>query len=177
MSSSTTGAGGDDAGGGGSTSSSGSSDADLAAELAKATDGLLYTSESDHPFEVVTGSTEPGAPILEALVRKEFAAYVDAKPGADKPLASLYAMQRSWSEWKAQPLSCSDPNDPFQAEQCAKRKALEALLEARLTSLTVYYFGVVGAPGAVDGTGVSIFLLGRSPGGMLIGVATLAIWT
>jgi hypothetical protein len=56
-------------------------------------------------------------------------------------------------------------------------KALEAALEGSLTSVNVFYFGSVGAPGSVDGTGVSIFLVGRTPSGKLVGVATLAIWT
>jgi len=168
--------------GGGGTSSSGaggdvSDDEALALALTKATEGMLYTSESDYPYEVVAGSTAPGAPILEATVRADLAAYVDAKPDADKPLASLFAMQESWAEWKAQLLACADPNDPFLVEQCEKRKALEALLEAKLTSLTVFYFGAVGAPGAVDGVGVTIVLVGRTPSGKLLGVATLAIWT
>jgi hypothetical protein len=159
------------------TGGSANDDEALALELGKATEGLHYTSESDYPYEVVLGSTAPGAPILEETLRSELAAYVDAKPDADKPLAGLFAMQRSWAEWKAQLLSCADPNDPYQVEQCAKRKALEALLEAKLTSLTVFYFGSVGAPGAVDGIGVTIVLVGRSPSGRLVGVATLAIWT
>lgn len=186
-SSTATGAGGDaasattttGAGGDATSSSTGSASGDEAIEqaIAKAAEGLLYTSESDYPFELVTGSSSPGSPVLEATIRKDFAAYVEAKAGADKPLASLFAMQRSWSEWKASPNHCSDPNDPAEVEQCQKMKGLNATLEAELGELTVFYFGSVGAPGAVDGTGVSIFLVGRTPSGKLVGVATLAIWT
>ena len=138
---------------------------------------MLYTSESDYPFEVVTGSNTGGAAVDEATVRAEFASYVDKKADADKPLASLFAMSKPWNEWKALAHHCADPNDPVEVAQCKKMKALEAALDDNLTSIKVFYFGSVGAPGLVDGIGVSIFLVGRTPSGKLVGVATLAIWT
>jgi hypothetical protein len=161
----------------GGSGGSGMTDAAIEAALAAAAEGLLYTSESDYPFEVVTGSVADGAPVDEATVRAEFASYVDKKADADKPLASLFAMSKTWNEWKALAHHCADPNDPVEVAQCKKMKALEAALEGSLTSVNVFYFGSVGAPGSVDGTGVSIFLVGRTPSGKLVGVATLAIWT
>ena len=41
----------------------------------------------------------------------------------------------------------------------------------------MFYFGSRGAAGAVDGTAVSVLLVGRTPSGNYAGVRTLAIWT
>ena len=60
-------------GGSGGSGGSGMTDAAIEAALAAAAEGLLYTSESDYPFEVVTGSVADGAPVDEATVRAAFA--------------------------------------------------------------------------------------------------------
>jgi hypothetical protein len=167
-------------GGGGANEGGGTSaatDAQTQAAIESATEGLIYISESEAPFSFVTGSTDPGAPIDEALVRAELADEVEADPGADKPLASLFAMERTWSDWKAAAHNCSDPNDPVLVELCMKMKSLEATLELNLSDLRVYYFGANGAPGDVQGVGVTIAIVGRSPIGTFMGVRTLAIWT
>jgi hypothetical protein len=154
-----------------------SSDAEIEAAIEAASEGLIYISESEAPFELVTGSIDPGGSITEALVRAELASYVDADPGADKPLSDLFGMERPWSDWTAAMHNCSDPNDPILVELCDKMRGLEGVLASKLTGLTTFYFGSVGAPGDVNGIGVSIFLVGRTPSGKLVGVRTLAIWT
>jgi hypothetical protein len=163
--------------GGGGGSATLPSDAEIEAAIEQATVGLLYISESDAPFELVIGSVDLGGAITEGLVREEFASYVEADPGADKPLSDLFGMERPWSDWVAAMHNCSDPNDPLLVELCEKMRALEGVLSSNLDGLTTFYFGSVGAPGAVDGIGVSIFLVGRTPSGKLVGVRTLAIWT
>jgi hypothetical protein len=167
-------------GGGGANEGGGTSaatDAQIQSAIESACEGLIYISESEAPFSFVIGSTEPGTPIDEALVRAELADEVEADPGADKPLASLFAMERTWSDWKAAAHNCSDPNDPILVELCTKMKSLEATLELNLSDLRVYYFGANGAPGDVQGVGVTIAIVGRSPSGTFMGVRTLAIWT
>ena len=54
---------------------------------------------------------------------------------------------------------------------------LEQVLEANLTDVHVFYFGANRSAGKVDGIGVSVFIIGRTPAGTLAGVRTLAIWT
>ena len=60
---------------------------------------------------------------------------------------------------------------------CVQMRDFEAVLEANLSDIQVFYFGADGEPGNVEGTGVSIFIVGRSPKGNLVGVRTIAIWT
>lgn len=153
------------------------SDAEIQGEIEKAYDGLLFTSESDYPFQYVSGAVAPGAPVDEGTVRKELGAFVDADPGADKPMSSLFSMAQTWDDWKGQAHQCADPNDPASQASCEQMRNLEQVLEANLTDLHVYYFGAHGKAGQVDGIGVSVFIVGRTPQGTLAGVRTLAIWT
>ncbi|NUP11413.1 MAG: DUF1508 domain-containing protein [Polyangiaceae bacterium] len=153
------------------------SDTDIRAEIERAATGLTYMSESDYPFTFVSAELAAGAEIDESVVREAFASVVDADPDADKPLADLVSMTSSWQEWKDAEHNCADPEDPVAAELCVKMRDLEQVLEANLDGVGVYYFGANGSDGNVEGTAVSIFIVGRSPDGNLVGVRTLAIWT
>lgn len=157
------------------TESGAATDAQIEAEIIEASEGLFYMSESDYPFEVVIGDLN--GPVSEALVRSELASYVDGDDDADKPMADLFAMNASWQEWKDDAHMCGDLEDPAGMELCAKMRNLEQVLEANLDDIQVFYFGAHGEPGHVDGIGVSIFIVGASPEGSLVGVRTLAIWT
>lgn len=153
------------------------SDATIQAELEKAATGLTFMSESDYPFEYVHGALAAGAPITEAVVRAELGAYIEADPAADKPVSSLVAMSGTWQSWKDAQYNCGDPEDEVGQALCQKMRNLEQVLESNLKDVQVFYFGAKGAPGDVQGIGVSVFLVGRSPSGSLVGVRTLAIWT
>ncbi len=152
------------------------SDAEVQAEVESAAEGLLFMSESDYPFTFVSGGSAPGS-ITEAVVREKMASIVDNDEDADKPMSDLVSMSESWDEWKAAGHMCFDPSDPDLMIECNKMRNLEQVLEANLEDIQVFYFGRDGEPGNVEGIGVSIFIVGRSPAGNLVGVRTLAIWT
>ena len=153
-------------------------DAAIQAEIEKASVGLTYMSESDYPFGFVIGNLpSPTAPITEAIVRSELGSYVAADPDADKPMSELVGMSATWQTWKDQAHNCSDPSDPDSLDGCNRMRNLEQVLESNLKEIQVFYFGANGAPGDVEGIGVSIFIVGKSPSGKLVGVRTLAIWT
>ncbi len=151
-------------------------DAELEGEIVRASDGLTYMSESDYPFSFVRAEDAAGE-ITEELVREQLGALVDADPDADKPMAELFAMEGTWDEWKADKHSCWDTEDPIGLEQCTRMRTLEQVLDANLEGTRIFYFGGSGEPGNVDGVGVTIFIVGRTPEGSLAGVRTLAIWT
>lgn len=154
------------------------SDSELQAEIERAVEGLTYMSESDYPYAFVEAQLgDPEAPIDEATVRELFASVVEADPDADKPMAELVGEVRTWQDWKDAEHGCSDPEDPVMQELCVKTRGLESVLESNLSDVQVFYFGARGEPGSVDGVGVSIFIVGRTPAGTLAGVRTLAIWT
>lgn len=151
-------------------------DAEIQAEVEKASEGLTYTSESDFPFSFVSAPLS-SATITDQVVRDAFEAAVDADPAADKPMQDLVWMERSWQDWKDAGHNCSDPEDPVMMELCSKMRNLEQVLESNLEDIHVCYFGGKGQVGDVEGIGVSIFIVGRSPEGSLVGVRTIAIWT
>lgn len=152
--------------------------ADLKGEIARVSEGLWYTSEGDYPFTFVEAAGATRGPVTEALVRSELGALVDAEPDADKPMADLVAMEESWDDWKAAEHACHDVDvDDFAREQCTKMRGLEQVLEANLEDVRVFYFGSRGEPGMVEGTAVSVFIVGWTPEGELAGVRTIAIWT
>ena len=154
-------------------------DVEFQAEVGTAADGLYYMSESDYPFTFVRAEQSEEAAVTEELVREAFASVVDGDPDADKPLAELFAMESTWDEWKDAKHSCADPNDdsPEGLAQCTKMRNLEQVLEANLHDMKVFYFGANGEPGSVDGTAVSLFIVGYTAEGNLAGVRTIAIWT
>lgn len=151
-------------------------DAQVKADIEAAAAGNLYVSESDYPFTWVEAKLEGQKSITQALVREKLASYVDDDEAADKPLASLVAMNGDWPEWKRDYLSC-DANAYPGPEECAKMKVMNDALEKNLRGIKVIYFGRDGTRGHVDGVGVSIFIVGRTPQGNLAGVRTIAIWT
>ena len=157
------------------TSAGTATDAEVQSQIEKAAEGLTYMSESDFPFMFV--SAPLAGEIDEAAVREAFADVVDNDESADKPLADLVSMSQSWDEWKAAEHSCQDKEDSESMVICAQMRNFESVLESNLTDIQIFYFGANGEPGNVDGTAVSIFIVGRSPEGNLVGVRTIAIWT
>ena len=153
-------------------------DAEIKAEIENAADGLYYMSESDYPFWYVSAPLGPNdTEITDVLLREKLGAVVDADPDADKPMADLVFMERSWQDWKDAGHMCWDPEDPDAVVLCGKMRNLEQVLESNLDDVRVFYFGGRGEDGNVEGIGVSIFIVGRSPEGNLVGVRTIAIWT
>lgn len=151
---------------------------DLKAEVEAASDGLLYMSESDYPFTFVSSSLPTAtSPIDEALVRSAFSNVVDGDQDADKPLSALVGMSSTWETWQAAEHMCADKEDPDAMVLCKKMRNLEQVLGSNLTDIQVFYFGKKGVPGDVQGTGVSLFIVGRTTDGKIAGVRTLAIWT
>jgi uncharacterized protein YegP (UPF0339 family) len=154
-------------------------DTEVENEIVRAADGIWYSTEGDYPFTYVKASQSSADGITEELVREAFGALVDADEDADKPMASLYAMEESWEDWKNDKHACYDDGDtsPEYIEGCAKMRNFEQVLESNLRDVKVFYFGRIQRNGRVDGVAVSVFIVGYTPDGNLAGVKSLAIWT
>jgi hypothetical protein len=154
-------------------------DAAIKQEIEQAADGANYTSESDYPFKVVNASLNDSQTIItQAIVREKLAWVIDHDPDTDKPLANLNASSSSWREWKENYAegACQEDEAPG-PDDCAKIRKMNDALERNLRGIKVMYFGERGTPGHVDGTAVSVIIVGRTPKGNLVGVRTIAIWT
>jgi Nuclease A inhibitor-like protein len=148
-------------------------DAAFQREVTQAAKGLTYISETDAPFTFVAAKLNAGETVNEAAVRRAFARVVNADPQADKPMSKLKGEVRTFESFRASYRNC----DASEAASCAKIEAMNAILQKNLTDVKVFSFGKNGAPGAVDGVGVSIFVVGKTKSGQLAGVRTFAVWT
>jgi hypothetical protein len=151
-------------------------DAQVQASIEAAASGALYVTEADHPFSFVSAKLNGERAVTEALVRAKFASIVDTGQYVDQPLASLYAMERPWAGWQRDAERCVTSGCPGPTE-CAAMQKLNRVLKQNLRDIKVLFFGASGSPGAVDGTTVNVFVVGRTPQGNLAGVYTVAVWT
>jgi len=151
-------------------------DAQVKAEIEAAAVGANYTSESDYGFKFVSAKLNGETSMTQALVRAKVASFVDADPDTDKPLATLYAQSGTWAEWKRNYANCVPDQSPEPAD-CAIINKMNDVLAKNLRGIKVFYFGREGSRGHVDGVGVSVIIVGRTPSGNLAGLRTIAIWT
>lgn len=155
-------------------------DASIHAEIKAAAAGTIYVSEADYEFSLVKASLPEGTrTITEAMVREKLAWYIDHDENADRPLATLHSMSGKWSEFKSgyAPSECGAEGEYPGPEECAKMRNLIDVLSRNLRGIKVFYFGAHGEPGHVDGVGVSLVIVGRTPKNNLAGVRVVAIWT
>jgi hypothetical protein len=127
--------------------------------LERAADGLVYTSESDRPFEFVSF---PGASAGEPLTVERFAPIVGAPAGTR-------VEERDLDRFFARHLETSDPLD-VEAQRIRPRyEALKAALRGELRDVRVFR--------VVEGVEVRCYVVGWAPDGSLSGLATTAIET
>jgi hypothetical protein len=133
--------------------------ADLLERLAAAVEGLVYSSESDRPFEVFF---LPAAAVPEPLTGEAFAAAL-ALDAAGAPIEewSLDRLLRRHIEYV-------EPADRVAWERLPRYDALKRLLAGALRDLRVFRIGRVQ---------IDCFALGRDAAGNLVGLRTVAIET
>jgi hypothetical protein len=125
--------------------------APLQQSLAPTLQGLLYLSESDYPFDVVSfPSTTTGMPMPVELL-------ANLKLPAD-----TYVEVRQFGDWFAPLLVQDDPPN------AAQYLALKAKLAGQLTNLTVIRVGKIQ---------IGVYVIGRTTCGTLAGIKTVAIET
>ena len=131
--------------------------ADLRAELERACADLVYSSESDRPFEffsVPFAGTHP--PSIE-----EFRTLLGLDP-------KTVVEARELMEFLARHLATVDPSDTRAIELRPRYEALLKLLTHRLDGVKVFRVGKI----AID-----CYIVGRAAPGTLAGLKTVAIET
>lgn len=129
--------------------------AELRREVEEAAEGLVYTSESDRPFEwfELPGAEWP-------LSAEEFGRAVGA--------AGAPVEERNLDEFFKRHIETSDPYDRRAQEIRPRYEALRELLRRRLIEPRVYRVGAVE---------VSCYVVGRAESGRTVGVRTVAVET
>ena len=128
---------------------------DLIEELRKATDGLLYMSETDEPFKVVHWKSEQG-PIDDQRV-----ADLLGHPGGPIELLSL-------DDFFSNLIKEQDWHGEEEKEDVLRYRRLLSTVKQHLSEAKVLRIGTM----AVD-----ILIIGRTPSGEWAGVRTRAVET
>jgi hypothetical protein len=134
------------------------SDSTLQQQLEAAADGLVYSSEGDHPFAFVAlGAPPPHGP--------PSADWVAARLGVP---AGTPVRERSLDRFLAHHLDATDPWDDRAQALRPRYERLVALLRVRLVDVRVFCVGEVR---------IDCYLVGRADDGGLVGLHTVAIET
>ncbi|MCO5167609.1 MAG: nuclease A inhibitor family protein [Planctomycetes bacterium] len=141
----------------------------LRAELEAATSGMLWLSESDHPFTWV--QLDGAADRVTSLDDFKAALGVEAaRPAEERTLSDTLG-------WRTR----HEPDEtPEEAAEVERHVRLEALLRARLTDVRVYRVAPPGAGPSTTGDlfgAIDVFIVGRNAHGDLVGLRTVSVET
>ena len=131
------------------------SDDEVIEELQKATEGLLFMSESDYPFETICWQelTE----LSPAFLRNQAGLAVDA-PLETISLDDFFQVAASDAEWRS----------PESRQAAVKYRNLIAFLKENLDNVKVYKLGRVNMP---------VYIVGQSKAGNWLGLSTRVVET
>lgn len=124
--------------------------------LQTATDGLLYTSETDAPFAPVLWPDAP-SPLTDSYVLALSGHPPDSRVEQVPPDA-FFADLITDQDWFG----------PLEKQTAARYRALRDLLDRHLSELRIYRVGR---------TNIDIYLVGKTPCGSWLGLKTSAVET
>jgi len=127
---------------------------ELINQLSKASEGLLWLSESDYPFETVCmEDVDDIKPKLLELTKSSADTTIEVKE-----LDSFFSQATHEEDWY---------NDEEMAE-CKRYQELVNLLQTHLTDIKVYRVGEVE---------VNCFILGKTESNTIAGLSTISVET
>ena len=131
------------------------SDEEVFRALEEATQGLLYMSESDYPFEVISwnGSEQLSPGYLRRAVGTDSTATIE-----ETTVEEFFRVPAGEQEWK----------DAAQLQLARKYQGLLKLLKENLKDIKVY---------RVDEINIGVYVVGRSAEGNWLGVSTRVVET
>jgi hypothetical protein len=122
--------------------------------LKQATEGLLYTSESDYPFDVFLWQTNTLTP-KQLLTKTKHAKNTPVQVG---DFAQFFAQVTEEKDWYG----------PEEKEKVAKYKQLVNTLQTLLSDIQVYRVGEIE---------IDVYLVGKTSEGSLAGISTKVVET
>ena len=132
-------------------------DTTLEKELMEATEGLLYQSESDYPFEYVEWDLPDNHSLTEEQVRHCSGHPTDA-PVAVQSFDELFERLTQVKDWYGEE----------ETKTAGQYRTLKEKLEKELTEIQVFRIGSIE---------IDVFILGKSPTGKWAGLKTKAVET
>lgn len=132
------------------------SDAESIEELRQATEGLLFMSESDYPFQVIEWDKQ--VEITPEYLRSQTTAARPDTPVTSQSVDDFFRSATSEPQWKK----------GAELEIARKYKALVRLLKESLSDLVVYRVGEIN---------ITVYIVGKSQAGTWIGLTTQVVET
>jgi hypothetical protein len=131
------------------------SDEEIIEELKRMTDGLLFMSESDYPFEIFH---REGQADMSPEYLRELSGQPADTPVEVKSVDDFFRVAVSEPDWKGE----------AEIAVAGRYQALLRLLKESLDELRVYRVGVINIP---------VFIIGRSKTGNWLGISTRVVET
>lgn len=131
------------------------SDEQVIRELEQATAGLLFMSESDHPFQLI--HWKGGTAVTPEYLRRRSGQAADA-PVEVRRLDDFFKLAASEPEWKS----------PAEIKTARRYQALVGLLKESLSEVEVYRVGQ---------RNIAVYIVGQSATGNWLGVSTRVVET
>jgi hypothetical protein len=130
-------------------------DEELFGALKEATEGLLFMSESDYPFEVIRwdGSEQLSSEYLRRAANADSSAKVE-----ETTVDKFFRVSAGEQEWK----------DEAQLQLARKYQRLLNLLKENLEDIKVYRVGEIN---------IGVYVVGKSAEGNWLGVSTRVVET
>jgi Nuclease A inhibitor-like protein len=135
-------------------------DSQLVEQLQHAVSRLLWTSESDYPFEAFMWEIDPSL-TGNSLTPQQLLQHTGHTP--DTPVQTL-ELHRFFAPFA----QIQDWHDTSQAEEVPQYQALVKLLQTHLETVSVYRLGTVV---------IEIYIVGKTPEGNWVGLSTKAVET
>ncbi|WP_013334519.1 nuclease A inhibitor family protein [Gloeothece verrucosa] len=128
----------------------------LVTKLSKASEGLVYISESDYPYEVIHWDN-PNVPLTKDLIAQK-ANISEGTPCSEVAFDDFFNLDAPDPDWYGEE----------EKQEAAKQRNLMKIMKDHLTDLKVYRFGEVE---------IAIYIVGKAANGEIIGLKTTAIET
>jgi Nuclease A inhibitor-like protein len=122
--------------------------------LKQATEGLLYTSESDYPFDVFSWQTDTLTP-KKILMETKHPKNTPIQVGDFDQFFAQVAQEKDWY-------------GPKEKETVARYKELVKILQTTLSDIQVYRVGKIE---------LEVYVVGKTPEGSLAGISTKVVET
>lgn len=158
-------------------SSAGLTTEKLQSELAKAVEGIEWTSESDYPLDVMVAPGQLGAAVDADAIRASFAsAPLWAQSFDSLKLSDLKgAKERGFDEWMD--VSDIDESDEYSVAFAKGITKASELMKSNLTDLKVVLMAEDSLENSEDVGFLHCFIVGRAKDGSLVALHTGLVWT
>jgi hypothetical protein len=142
--------------------------------VVKASAGLAFMSESDHPLAWIRSAKVELAPASAALVHRAFSKVTDSDAMADRPLSAMTSETVAFESFASRFVPVAGEDADNLAYHTRMTKVMSAL-RANLKNPIVIRLGRVSGDNLVGA--ISVYIVGTLPSGKVGGLFTVSVET